>query len=254
MSVGADKSVKVVSPRERLNHRDVDPLRQTASAAAESSNRLRRDVEELGKPFGPLIDEGLAVDEDKSGPPAGGDQVRREHGLAPPRGCAHDADVIPEGCAGGSALRLAELAAKFELERFATDAFVVHIELDAEFPNQGSDIGQTAARESQVALKIFKATDDARRAGDRQPHPLEFGEHRVGERCESPDRVGERWGKLRSIDVDAIGQGRFDRLGQPSLAQSFSQSSRRAPRWVARVGGWAYSERSVVVAAGDEFS
>ena len=86
MSVGADEGVKVVSPRECLNHRDVDPLRQTASAAAEPSNRLRRDVEELGKPFGPLLDEGLAVDEDKSGAPAGGDQVRRKHGLAPPRG------------------------------------------------------------------------------------------------------------------------------------------------------------------------
>ena len=67
--------------------------------------------------------------------------VRREHGLAPPRWCAQDADVIPEHSAGRSELRLAELAAKFELERLAIDAFVADIELDAELFNQTSDVG-----------------------------------------------------------------------------------------------------------------
>jgi hypothetical protein len=73
MAVSADKIVEVVSARECLNHRDVDLLRQTASATAESPYRLRHDLEELAKPFGPLFDEGLAVNQDKGGAPAGGD-------------------------------------------------------------------------------------------------------------------------------------------------------------------------------------
>ena len=35
-------------------------------------DRLRCDVEELAEPFGPLFDEGFAVNEDKGGAPAGG--------------------------------------------------------------------------------------------------------------------------------------------------------------------------------------
>ena len=73
--------------------------------------------------------------------PRAGDQVRRKHGLAPPRWRAQDADVIPKDRAGGSELRFAELALKFELERLAIDAFVADIELDAELAKQRSDVG-----------------------------------------------------------------------------------------------------------------
>ena len=124
VAVGADQIVEIIAARECLDHRDVDSPRQSASAGAESPDRLRCDVEELAEPFGPLFDEGFAVDEDKGGAPAGGDQVCREHGLAPARGCAQDADVMLEERAGGRVLRIVEFAAKFEFERLAIDAFV----------------------------------------------------------------------------------------------------------------------------------
>jgi hypothetical protein len=73
---------------------------------------------------------------------------------------------VPKDRLGGRALRLVELAAKLEPERLAVDAFVAQIELDTELANQGNDIGQAATGESQVAIKIFKASDDARRARD----------------------------------------------------------------------------------------
>ena len=124
VAVGADEVVKIIAARECLDHRDVDCSRQSASASAEPPDRLRRDVKELAQPFDPLFDEGFAVDEDKRGASAAGDQVCREHGLAPARGCAQDADVMPKECAGGGALRVVELAAEFELERLAVDTLV----------------------------------------------------------------------------------------------------------------------------------
>ena len=44
------------------------------------------------------------------------------------------------GTHGGRMLRIIEFAAKFELDRIAIDAFVAQIELDAELPNQGTNV------------------------------------------------------------------------------------------------------------------
>ncbi len=161
---------------------------------------------------------------------------------------------MPKDGVGCSALRLVELPAKLKIKRLAVDTLVAQIELDTQIPEQGYHVRQAAAGDSQVAIKVFETSDDAWRSSDGQPHPLEFDKHRVGERRESPERVSERGGKLRSIDVDAVGQGRPDPLGQLSLAQSFSQRAWRAPWWVACTGGWAYREGSIRFAAGDEFS
>jgi hypothetical protein len=165
VAVGADYIVKVIAASECLDHRNSELLSQSASAGAKSPDRPRRDLEKLAEPFDPLFDERLAVDEHECGTPAAGYQVRREHGLTPARGCAQDAYVVPKARAGCRSLRLVELAAESEVERLAIDALVAQIELDTELSQQGSDVGQAAARESQVAIKIFKASDDARRAG-----------------------------------------------------------------------------------------
>ena len=119
VAVAADQLVKVIAARECLDHCDVDPSRQSASASAESPDRLRCDVEELAEPLDPLLDERLAVDEDQRGAPSTGDEVRSEHRFAPARGCAEDADVMLQKRSGSGLLGLVELAGKLELKRLA---------------------------------------------------------------------------------------------------------------------------------------
>ena len=70
-------------------------------------------------------------------------------------------------CAGSGVLRFVELAGELRARPSRQSTrFVAQLELDAELPRQGGDVGQAATRESQVAIKIFEASDDARRAGD----------------------------------------------------------------------------------------
>ena len=68
--------------------------------------------------------------------------------------------------AGGRLLELVELAGKLKLKCLTIHTFIVQVELDTELPNQRNDVRQAATRKSQVAIKIFKASDDAGRAGD----------------------------------------------------------------------------------------
>ena len=83
---------------------------------------------------------------------------------------------------------------------------------------------------------------------------MELSEHRVGERRESPDCVGQRRGEIRAIEVDAISERGFDRFGQSGLAQPRSQGAWWAPWRVVRIRRWVDSEGSVLVDVGDEFS
>ena len=124
VAVGADEVMQVTATRECLDHRDIDSVGQAPPASAEPPDRLRRDVEELAEPFDPLFDQRFAVDEDKRGALAAGDEVCREHGLAPARGCAQDADVMLKECAGSGVLRVVELAGEFDLDLLAVNTLV----------------------------------------------------------------------------------------------------------------------------------
>ena len=99
-------------------------MRQSAAAGAESPDRLRCETQEPAQPFAPLFDEGFAVDEDKCGAPAAHDQVRCEHGLAPARRRAQDADFMSKESPGSGTLRAVEFAEELKLERFAYNTFV----------------------------------------------------------------------------------------------------------------------------------
>jgi hypothetical protein len=250
VTIGSDEVVKAIVASECLDHRDVDPSRQPASASSELSDRLRRDVKEVAEPFAPLFDEGLAVNEDKRGTPAAGDQVCREHRLAPARGRAEDTDVMLKERAGSGALRIVELATEFDLKRLAVDTLVAQIQLDFKLLHEGGHVDQAPTRESQVAIKILKAPDDAGRASDGQPHSLELSEHWVREGRESPQRLGKRRREPRPFYVDAIRQRGVDRFGKACLTQSLAEGGRRPPRPVAG----PYGEDPILVAVGDEFS
>ena len=124
VAVGADEVPQVIASREGLNHRDIDSVRQSAAAGAEPPDRLRCETQEPAQPFAPLLDQGFAVDEDKCGAPAARDQVRCEHGLAPARRRAQDADFMPKERPGSGTLRAVEFAEDLKLELFANNTFV----------------------------------------------------------------------------------------------------------------------------------
>jgi hypothetical protein len=66
--------------------------------------------------------------------------------------------------------------------------------------------------------------------------------------------MGERRRKIRAIDVDAIRERGFDRLGQSAFAQPLSQRAWWAPWRVARLRCWAENEGLVLVGVGNELS
>ena len=100
LAVGADEVTQVIASREGLNHRDIDSTCQSAAAGAQPPDRLGCETQERAQPFAPLFDQGFAVDEDECGALAARDQVRCEHGLAPARRRAQDADFHAEGAPG----------------------------------------------------------------------------------------------------------------------------------------------------------
>ena len=73
VSVAAEEIGAVLAAREGLDHRDVNLLCAPSSAAADSSDRLWRDISELGEPLGPLFNEWLSVDKHERGTAASGD-------------------------------------------------------------------------------------------------------------------------------------------------------------------------------------
>ena len=85
VTVRAQELANIGSPRERLDHRDVDAMGDPSAASTDPSDRLGWNVKELGEAFYPLLDERSAVHQDQRRAAAAGEQTGRQDGLAPAR-------------------------------------------------------------------------------------------------------------------------------------------------------------------------
>jgi hypothetical protein len=86
VAVVRDEFVDLVVADEALDHGHVDPTRHAALPAPDLADRFRLHAEEHGELRPPLIEQGLAVDQDQRAAPASLREVGADHRLPSSRG------------------------------------------------------------------------------------------------------------------------------------------------------------------------
>ena len=81
-----------------------------------------------------------------------------------------------------------------------------------------------------MPAEVFEAANHPGCACHRDPHPLELKEHRIRERREAFDGVGQRGRKRRTINVQPVSEGRGNGLRHRFSAETLAQRARRTPR------------------------
>jgi hypothetical protein len=146
--------------RDRLDHRHVDPACSRLVDARPDIGGI--DVEELGKPGHPLLEQRPPVDEHERRPGSACDELGSDDGLACSGRCHQDAHVVGGERRHGSTLRPSQLHGQLDFDGRAVDARVGDVGGYAGAVKDVQGCVEAPARQHQATGKLLVAGDDAR--------------------------------------------------------------------------------------------
>ena len=179
VTVGCDDVVDGPIAHEALEHGHVEAAGGRPLPAADLPDPLRGQPEEQRELRHPLIEQRLAMYEDKRAPTTGRSEVDADDGL-PHAGWGHEhTEVMRKQGLRCLLLGFGQMPVETRLQRFTEDALIVEPEANSVVGEQVPQVADAASRESNVSRVLLGTRDDTRRERRRQPHLLPLVELRV---------------------------------------------------------------------------
>ena len=135
-----------------------------------------------------------------------GDQRRSGDGFAEGGWRAQNPHILSQRNFDGCLLIGAQLADEFDRDLAAGNPLIPDINLNAILFQQIHHRIETAARQPDMLLEIFRAANNARFVPDRQTHGLGFVELGVLKSCQPDQAIGQRLSQLGFGNEKLIGE------------------------------------------------